>query len=390
MTLAAAIIPERIFDGERMLPPRTAIEFADGLISYVGPPRDSVSNEAIPPDATVMPGFVDLHNYLSIDPNIEGFMGQMYSDDLVGRAWTAARHLRSDLRGGTTTMRVMGEGGGIDLRAREAISAGALDGPRLFTAGRPIASSRSHQGGEHGIDGVAAVREAVRKEAAKGVDWIKILLTGGVNSTGIGATEASYGEAEISAALEEAAAAGLPVAGAGHGGNAVIGAVAAGIRTIEHGALFGDAEVDAMIRSGATLVLTPARFFHPDGIERSAAGSADTLARLENARATMRNFVADAVRRGLKIALGGDNMHGMQNENILCLLELGIDLPTALKAATSFGADVLGERDIGRLMPGKRADFIVIDGDPTRDPTCLRKIAAVYTAGRLRLDATAD
>lgn len=372
-----------------MLPPKTAIEFADGLISYIGPPRDSISNEVILPNATVMPGFVDLHNYLSIDPNIEGFMGQMYSDDLVGRAWTIARHLRLDLRGGTTTMRVMGEGGGIDLRARDAISAGELDGPRLFTAGRPIASSRSHQGGEHGIDGVAAVREAVRKEAAKGVDWIKILLTGGVNSTGIGATEASYSEAEISAALEEAAAAGLPVAGAGHGGNAVIRAVAAGIRTIEHGALFGDAEVDAMIRSGTTLVLTPARFFHPDGIERSAAGCASTLARLENAREAMRSFFADAVRRGLKIALGGDNMHGMQNENILCLLDIGVDLLTALKAATSFGADVLGAGDIGRLTPGKRADFIVIDGDPIRDPTCLRKIAAVYTAGRLRLDITA-
>ena len=87
-------------------------------------------------------------------------------------------------------MRVMGEGGGLDLRARQAVAEGELDGPRLLTVGRPIASSRSHQGGPHGVDGVQAVRQALREEAAKGVDWIKVLLTGGVNAVGLGPTEA--------------------------------------------------------------------------------------------------------------------------------------------------------------------------------------------------------
>ncbi len=76
----------------------------------------------------------------------------------------------------------------------------------------------------------------------------------------------------------------------------------------------------------------------------------------------MRRYVAPAVRSGMRLALGGDNMHGMQNENILSLLDLGVDLMTALRAATAVGADVLGLDEVGRLAPGKIADFVVVEG----------------------------
>jgi imidazolonepropionase-like amidohydrolase len=262
------------------------------------------------PDHTVLPGLVDLHNYLSIDPDKPDPMGQMYGGDMAARAWVAARQLRKDLLSGVTTLRVMGEGAGFDVKVRNHIEAGDFPGPRLLTSGQPITPTHGHQAPPQGYDGPEGVRYGVRQNLKLGVDWIKVCATGGTNSLGLSPTTPAYTREEIRVAVEEAHRTGRSVAAAAMGGEAVRIAMEEGVRTIEHGTLLDADQVEAIIKQEGYLVLTPSRFFHPMGIEYSARNLPVVLEKLNRARETMRRFIPEALKSGLRIVLGTDNMHG--------------------------------------------------------------------------------
>ncbi|MCB1500267.1 MAG: amidohydrolase family protein [Bauldia sp.] len=385
---AFILAPERVIDGTgEPFPGGTAVRVDRGLIAGVGPLETlhpgSVRTFHLK-GASLLPGMIDCHGYLSVDPDRPDPMGGMHGEDLVARSFLAARHLSMDLCSGVTAIRVMGEGAGLDYRARQAIRDGVIVGPRLLCSGAPICPSFSHQAAPGGgVDGVEGVRTAVRRAVARGADWIKLVVTGGINAAGDRATTPLYTEAEVAVGLSEATTAGVPVAIAAHGGPAVAHAVALGARTVEHCALFEDAELEGVARAGATLTLTLSRFFLPNGIELSGRDVPGVLDRLMRARDHLAALVPKAVAHGVEVVLGTDNMHGALATDVRLFVELGADNRTAIRAVTGTAASAMGiGHETGRVTPGMRADLLIVEGDPLTQISDLGRVLAVVTEGR--------
>ena len=333
-------------------------------------------------NASIVPGLIDLHGYLSIDPDKPDPMRQMFGSNHFERAWVCTRHLRRDLHAGITTLRTMGEGNGMDFAAREAVRAGLLLGPDIIASGMPIAPTNSHQADRVGFDGVDAVRQAVRANLRGGADCIKLVLTGGVNAPGNAARSLIYSEAEIAVAVEEASRAGTYVTAAAHGGPAIAMAMRLGVRMIEHGALLDEEDLEQIHKHGGYLVATPTRFFHPEGIEKSASKSPPILQRLMGARAAQDAIMPKALRGGVNVVLGSDNMHGMLSWDMGCLARWGASPVQALNSATGKSAEAANLPDRGLLAEGRRADLMIVEGDATIDIGATARVRRVMKEGR--------
>ena len=379
------LVADQLIDGDgSCFPAGTALRIQDGKIADIGV-IDDVKSESVSvltaPGSSAMPGFIDCHGYLSVDPNRPDPMGGMHGEDLVERAWLTAKHLSEDLDSGVTTMRVMGEGQNIDLRAKDAIAEGILRGPRLLCSGAPICPSFSHQAPPNGgADGVEGVRRAVRMAIAGGVDWIKLLATGGVNAPGDRATTTLYSSDEIDAVFEECRRTETPVAVAAHGGTSIRQCAEQGARTFEHCAFFDDDALDISAEARVTLVLTLARFFLPNGIERSGKDVPGVPERLQRARENLTALVPKAIDRGASIVLGTDNMHGGLPLDAIEFVRLGASPEQAISALTGEAAATLGvSNEVGHLKVGMRADFAILNGNPLAD---IRHIAATVAVIR--------
>ncbi|MBE9605277.1 amidohydrolase family protein [Acetobacteraceae bacterium H6797] len=382
------LAPDRMLDGDgTALPGDTRLLLEGARIAALLPPGteppEGAEPLALPPGCTLLPGLIDLHDYLSVDPDRPSPMQQMFSPDQALRRDTAARHMRRDLLSGVTTQRVMGEGQGLDAALSAEQREGRLSGPALITAGAPIAPSGSHQQRPTGgLDSPSAIRAAIEEAAATGHGWVKLVATGGINGSGLGPTEAAYTPALLREAVAAAHALGLRVAVAAQGGPAVAAAAEAGADTLEHGALLDEAAVDALAANGTAWVLTPGRFLRPDGIPLAAARSPDVAARLARVGAAMAAAVPRALARGLRLGLGADNMHGRFGDDVAQLVRLGAPVATALAAATGMAATILGLADRGTLAPGLRADLLLVDGDPLLAPDALQRVRGVWQGGR--------
>lgn len=383
------LAPDWLIDGDgSLLPAGSAVRLKGTKIEAVG------SLSALDPDSadvqqlkgqSLMPGLIDCHGYLSVDPNRPDPMGGMHGEDLVERAWITARHLAINLASGVTTMRVMGEGHGLDYQARQAVNIGLLQGPSLVCSGAPVCPSHSHQAARSGgADGVDGVRKAVRKRVAEGADWLKLVVTGGVNAPGERATTCLYDDEEVSVALREAKTAGLPVAVAAHGGVAIAMCARLGARTFEHCAFFDEDAIETAASHDATLVFTLARFFRPDGIELSGRDVPGVRARLDRAREHLRAAVPKALSCGVSVVLGTDNMHGLLADDARLFVELGATPKTAIAALTGKAARALGlEHITGNLRPSLQADLVAFSGNPLTNIVTLSRPTAVYFAGTL-------
>ena len=380
------LAPERLFVGMGVAYQGWGVAVDGDRIAQVGPLESFKGDlERIDlPGQTLMPGLIDMHGYLSVDADRPNPMAAMFSQDFATRAWVAAKNLRQDLRSGVTTMRVMGEGDGFDAKVRDGIQAGLLAGPHILTAGRPIAPTHGHQAHPSGgFDGVDGVRHGVRLALRERVDWVKLVLTGGVNSSGPKVADAVYSKEEIQATTEEAARLNVPVAAAAHGGPIVRIAMDAGVRTIEHGMMFREDEVEAVMKHDGYLVLTPSRFFDPHGIEKSAKNNPRILASLQAVRDHARKHIPDAIKAGLKIVLGSDNNHGGTVLDAAWLVKLGASEERALAACTSLAAEAAQQADIGKIASGCRADLLAVRGNPLKDIHDLQKVSLVMKAGQL-------
>lgn len=380
--------PERMLDGDgSALPTGSALLLEGARIAAILPPGAQAPAGAdplaLPPGCTLLPGLIDLHDYLSVDPDQPDPMRQMFSPDLALRRQVAQRHLLRDLLSGVTTQRIMGEGDGLDVQMAAELRACTLPGPELHASGAPIAPSGSHQQRPTGgLDTEAALQGAIEAAAAAGQGWIKLVATGGVNGTGLGPTDSAYAAPLLRKATEAAHAAGLRVAVAAQGGPAVRAAAEAGADTLEHGALLSVDDVEALAANGTAWVLTPGRFLRPDGIPLAAARNPEVARRLAKVRAALEAAVPIAVRLGVKLGLGADNMHGRFGDDVAQLAALGAPLPLAIAAATGNGAAILGLADRGWLHAGLRADLLLVDGDPLLAPDALQRVRAVFQAGR--------
>jgi len=350
---------------------------------------------------TVLPGLIDSHAHL-IGQMDEG-QGYAY---LVNRssaqeALTGVTNARDTLLGGVTTVRDVGTFHAfVDLALREAIEEGSIAGPRMMCAGAYVTCpggggditglpevpvpSELRMGVSSGAD---QVRANVRRIFEAGADFIKVIATGAVLTSGTNPGEPELTEEEIRAAVEEAEARGTHVAAHAHGAEGAKRAIRAGVRSIEHGCLIDDETIDLMVERGTYLV---ADMFDGDWMiqEGPRLGYSDeVLRKTEMTNDAQRENFAKAVKAGVKIAFGTDSgiyPHGMNAKNLAFHVRFGQTPMEAIRSATLVSAELMGWEDrVGSLQPGRFADLIAVDGDPLDDVTVLEDIPFVMKGGEV-------
>jgi imidazolonepropionase-like amidohydrolase len=334
------------------------------------------------PGATLLPGLVDTHVHLAFDASADPVGNLAGRQD--GEVMEAmARAGQAALRGGVTTVRDLGDRDYLSLGLR-----GRADLPTIVAAGPPITTPGGHC---HYLGGTAAptiegVRAAVRERAARAVDVIKIMASGGNLTPGSREDLAQFPSEVLSAAVDEAHRLGLPVTAHAHAVDAIADAVAAGVDGLEHVTFWTEDGVDApahliqriadqRIVVGATIGMVPV----PDAVPPPAVA-----ARIPGIIAsTRRLYEAGApMVAGTDAGIAPVKPHDSVRHAPAMLRQLGFGQAEALRAITSAAAAVcgLGHRK-GRIAPGFDADILAVDGDPVTDPEALHRIRAVYARG---------
>ena len=388
------------------LPDRTLL-VTDGRIEAVIGPGDGLPDGIAVIDLgglTVLPGLIDTHSHLVGEVQTAGVPATTTS--AAQEALIGVRNARATLEAGFTTTRDLGPFRAfVDCALRDAIDAGDVDGPRMQCAGAFITAPWG--GGDvvglaHDIRlpddlrfGVvttpAEVRERVRRLLIGGADVIKCIGTGAVLTRGgvPGAPELS--EEELRTAVVEAAHYDRFVAVHAHGAEGAKRAIRAGARSVEHGSLLDD-EAIAMLADTGT-------YFSVDlydgewALEHGEAEGwpADTMRKLAYTMDTGVAAFRSAVERRVRIAYGTDSgvyPHALVAKQFAWYVRCGMTPLAAIRSATVVAAECLGWADrVGSLAPGRYADLVAVDGDPTVDVTVLQRPVVVVKGGRVAFDA---
>lgn len=371
----------RVLVGDGTAPVRADVVVDGGRIAEVavGGPLAASADEVIDvAGAVVVPGLVDCHVHLVFD----GMDSQrLQAEPFSLQYFQAARAMAATLAAGVTTVR---DAGGSDLGMKVAQERGLLPGPRLRTAVSVLSPTGGHADGwtVHGddvrllvphpgrpacvVDGVEAMRLRVRELARAGADVIKVCASGGVMSTRDDPHHPQFSYDELAVCVAEAADHGLGVMAHAHSAEGIRRALAAGVRSIEHGVHLDDAGIEALLDRDAWLVptlLAPVAL-----VEAIDAGMRVPPEVEDKARRIADGHLAAVTRAheaGVKIALGTDSgvfAHG-QNHRELGLLAAAGMRPEEVLATSRVGAELLGLDDVGTVTTGARADLLVLDGD---------------------------
>ena len=379
------------------------VEIRDGFVDAAAFPGATVIDQR---DRFVLPGLIDSHVHLISDLGGQaGFLSGI-TENLPAHAYRAAENAEKTLMAGFTTVRNLGDEGGVTLALSDETAAHRLPGPRIVDAGDSISTTSGHMDGRLGFNddlrdaiphenvcnGVESCREAVRIQVGRGADVIKIATTGGVNSRIAGGVGAQMFEDEARALIETAHLYGLKVAVHAHGADGINMALRLGADSIEHGTLFDDETVRLFRESGAYYVPTLSTV---NGyIERLAANPdaypPEVLPKIRWRIEITGRSLERAVPAGVRVAFGTDagvSKHGRNADEFALMVQHGMTPMQALEAATVNAADLLGLADeIGSIEPGKRADIVAVDGDPLTDVTVLTSMDFVMRDGRVYRD----
>lgn len=354
---------------------------------------------------TVMPGMTDVHVHLTGTSGEPWYLGftQKYSTPYA--ATVGLTHALEMARGGFTTVRDLGGETSAVIAVRNAVSEGRFPGPRIKVAGAPLSIIGGHADEATGLPpelaeavneahlnpsvctGAEECQKVVRQLAADGVDWIKIMATGGVLDPGTRGLEQHFTDEEMKAICDMAHFMGLKVAAHAHGAKGIDAAVRAGVDSIEHGTFIDEQGVKDMKARGTYYVATLMAF---SGVESALGKGIMAPSSEAKARQTLGVWGKGlnlAYRNGVKIALGTDSAvapHTQANRELALMVSKGGMSPRdALIAATKGGPDLMGlSSETGTLDPGKSADLIAIDGDPLSDPTAVQHVNYVMVEGK--------
>jgi imidazolonepropionase-like amidohydrolase len=350
---------------------------------------------------TVLPGLMDMHTHLIGDIQSSD-VGAPLASSAAKDALIGVRNAGVTLRAGFTTVRDVGTYRAfVDVALRDAIAAGIVIGPRMLVAGAYVTVTNG--GGEvtglppgvkvpdemrRGVaDNEAQVRQRVRELLDGGADFIKVSATGAVLTAGTEPGASEYTEAQIHAAVEEAAKRGTFVAAHAHGAEGIKRAVRAGVRSVEHASYLDDEGIALMKEHGTWLVADIYNGDYIDEVGKRDGWSEEILRKNRETTDLQREAFAKAVKAGVHIAFGTDSgvyPHGDNARQFAYMVRYGMSAMQAIRAATIDGARLLGrEADLGSIKAGKRADLIAVSGDPLRDIERLRSVVAVIKDGQL-------
>ncbi len=351
-------------------------------------------------NATVTPGWIDCHVHLDgqSSPTTYTEWTSMEPGDYALRG---AFYAKKTLLAGFTTVRNLGDTKGSTYALKKAIAAGYTDGPRIYTAGKSIATTGGHADPTNGrnrelmgdpgvelgvINGADEGRKAVRQHYKEGADVIKITATGGVLSNASNGQNAQFTPEELKAIIETAHDYGLKVAAHAHGAEGMKRAVEAGIDSIEHGTFMTDEIIALMKQHGTYYVPTISAgkfvaekakipgYFPPLVVPKAIATGP-----------IIQTTFKHAYESGVKIAFGTDQgvaPHGDNAMEFVYMTEVGMPVVAAFKAATIEAAKLIGiDKDAGTIAPGKWADLVAVPGDPIADIKLVMKPSFVMKAG---------
>jgi imidazolonepropionase-like amidohydrolase len=346
-------------------------------------------------DATLMPGFIDLHTHLAGEISATSFIAPVRETDVDG-AFHSVKNARTTIMAGFTTVRDFG--GDVTVGLGHAQERGEITSPRVVPSRNALGITGGHcdvtgfapgilEGGpKDGVaDGPWQVVEAVRYQIKHGAQVIKTCATAGVLSLEgpVGAQQYSFDE--LKAMVDEAARHGVKVAAHAHGTDGIKAAIRAGVVSIEHGSMLDDEAIRLMKERGTFLVPTSylADRINMDVLPPLVRKKAESVIPL--AKASLRKAIA----AGVKIGFGTDAAvypHGENAKEFAVYVKAGMTPIAALRSATSVAAEVLGKEDRGAIAVGKLADLVAMPGDPLADITATERVNFVMQGGKVIRD----
>jgi imidazolonepropionase-like amidohydrolase len=382
----------RMFDGksDRLTTPGVVV-VTDGKIVGIGANASAPAGAEVIDlgDATLLPGFIDAHTHLT----------QMYREDytkamldslqetIPEMAIDGIANARITLMAGFTTVRDVGSDNYLDVGLRNSIDKGHVPGPRMLICVHAIGATGGHcddtgfragvfgkeTGPEVGVvNGADEARYAVRLAHKYGATVIKTCATGGVLSLADSVDTPQLTQAELDALVDEAHALKLKAAAHAHGAEGAKRAIRAGIDSIEHGSFLDDEALDLMKQHGTYYIPT---LMATQGLSEQIAKGVPIppaiRVKADLAIASVHQTFQKALAKNIKIGLGTDAAvypHGRNAEEFHQMVDLGMKPVEALKAGTSYDADLLGLADkIGILETSKLADIVAVPGDPIQN-----------------------
>jgi imidazolonepropionase-like amidohydrolase len=353
------------------------------------------------PDLTMIPGLVDCHSHLNLPgdgTSIEN--AAVDGDELL--LLRSAENARKALESGVTTLRENGASHRTAFSIKEAIRRGIIRGPRLSISGRPLTVTGGHCwpfGGE--ADGIDGVRAAVRQLVKEGADWIKVMTTGG-GTRNTNPYRASYTPQELRAIVDEAHASGRLTGAHASGMAGILASLDAGFDMIIHCNAYDTEGRHAFRPDVARRIVDQGAWVNPTmHVGRARIWR---LERLATQRPLTETETADLARERRSYAERCDNFQGLLAAGVRlvagsdvgwsyyrfgdfahevdAMAEAGMGAAAAFCAATLDCARSMGlDRDVGSLEPGKFADLLLVDGDPTVDIRALERVSAVFLGG---------
>ena len=374
-----AITHANVVDGVAAVPLRDAtIVISGGRIVSIraGGPAPAGAQVIDLAGRWVAPGMIDAHTHIATLANA-----------------------RRALFSGVTTVRSASVPAYQDVEMREMARAGQIVAPDFLATGvfvtpnlgETILADARLGALAGGVNTPAELRALVRVNLDHGVDWIK---TRGTERAGLPDTDPRkqvYDEAQLRVIVEEAATRGIPVMAHAHGDEGAYAAVAAGVRSIEHGTYLSDSTLRLMKQKGTWLVPTLSTMVD---LTQPGGDYDDPVLQLRGQH--MRPRIEDTIRRahaiGIPLATGADTDYGPEGvtriaHEVMRFHDLGLSTVESLASATSGAAELLGIGSrTGRVAAGLEADLIVLDGNPLDDPAWLQDVLIVITNGRVVLN----
>jgi imidazolonepropionase-like amidohydrolase len=348
----------------------------------------------------LLPGFFDCHTHVVVsNVDLFGIIQKPFSLPF----YEAMHNLKATLDAGITSVR---DAGGADLGIKTAVEKGLIEGPHMQISLTMLSQTGGHGDGwlpsgqhlrlftEHPglpsniVDGPDEIRQKVREVVRMGGDVIKVATSGGVLSPRDDPRHAHFTLEELEVLVQTAHALGVWVMAHAQAYDGIKNAVRAGIRSIDHGIYLDEEAIELMLARGTFLVPT---LVAPTGVIKAAeAGMAIPEASLKKAKDVIeihRASFAKAVSAGVKVAMGTDSgvtPHGENLDELVLMAEGGMSPAEVLLATTRNAAECLDVADDrGTIEPGKRADLVVVDGDPLQFDGLRQRISAVFKNGRL-------